>query len=400
MNLPHWLHSVDNGKIGEARTRAILVNAFWILERSVDIEGADFIIQRKIYGRNLLDERAPRLGYVQSKFCQDSSTGIDIHADYVVDPEGAARNEFFLFVHTGGPGKETVYFLPATVIVGAFRKGPELFHSKMREIESLPEAKVQSTDYVLSLMDRQLAAADFRKNRLFYRSLALDDKDQEFPYDHDFTLPLANNWGNIVKNLEKLRARTKTLVADLESDVQTLQKALSTTDPIEFVRTFEYDRFYVLEDYFYRSKDYFDEDFYRTLMNHKKRVELLRTRGMLQSFLQLRSIVEDELLTRIRRFNRPEVDCFCVEISVDSGSLKATAIQDFECEMQKLPARATGGFSDYFGVVSTGLKFTIYFKRASLFHDADTAQRYPRYVSDEFEEALLEKLFGEAALYS
>jgi hypothetical protein len=42
---PAWLTSQENGVVGEARTRAFLVDRFWVLERSVDIEGADFLIQ-------------------------------------------------------------------------------------------------------------------------------------------------------------------------------------------------------------------------------------------------------------------------------------------------------------------------------------------------------------------
>ena len=41
------LKSMENGSIGEARTKELLIDRFWILERSVDVQGADFIIQRK-----------------------------------------------------------------------------------------------------------------------------------------------------------------------------------------------------------------------------------------------------------------------------------------------------------------------------------------------------------------
>ena len=44
-----WLKRMENGTIGETRTKAFLLDRFWVLERSVDIEGADFLIQRKIF---------------------------------------------------------------------------------------------------------------------------------------------------------------------------------------------------------------------------------------------------------------------------------------------------------------------------------------------------------------
>ncbi len=62
------MKNVDNGTIGEIRTKAFLIDRFWILERSIDIHGADYIIQRKLSEKNLLDRIPPRFGVVQVKF--------------------------------------------------------------------------------------------------------------------------------------------------------------------------------------------------------------------------------------------------------------------------------------------------------------------------------------------
>jgi hypothetical protein len=58
---PAWLKAAQNGSIGEARARAFLLDRFWVLERSVDIDGADFIIQRRLTQATLLDRTPPRL---------------------------------------------------------------------------------------------------------------------------------------------------------------------------------------------------------------------------------------------------------------------------------------------------------------------------------------------------
>jgi hypothetical protein len=42
---PVWLKVMEHGAAGEARTKAFLLDRFWVLERSVDIDGADFLIQ-------------------------------------------------------------------------------------------------------------------------------------------------------------------------------------------------------------------------------------------------------------------------------------------------------------------------------------------------------------------
>jgi hypothetical protein len=96
---PRWLRIKENGVLGEARTRAFLLDRFWILERSVDIEGADLLIQRR-YMRSLLDPKPPRLGVVQVKYYQDGNTTQHVHQDFVIDPHGDARAEFFLICHT------------------------------------------------------------------------------------------------------------------------------------------------------------------------------------------------------------------------------------------------------------------------------------------------------------
>lgn len=46
--VPGWMKAMQNGSQAEARARAFLMNRFWILERSVDINGADFLIQRRL----------------------------------------------------------------------------------------------------------------------------------------------------------------------------------------------------------------------------------------------------------------------------------------------------------------------------------------------------------------
>jgi len=81
----NFLLTMQNGAIGEARTKSFLIDRFWILERSVDIEGADFIIQRRLSEKSLLDERAPRLGIVQAKFFKSDKTTQYVSVSYVLD---------------------------------------------------------------------------------------------------------------------------------------------------------------------------------------------------------------------------------------------------------------------------------------------------------------------------
>jgi len=74
---------MQNGSIGEARTQAFLIDRFWVLERSVDIDGADFIIHRRITSANLLDKRPPRFGVVYAKFFAGPKTSHHIYKQYL-----------------------------------------------------------------------------------------------------------------------------------------------------------------------------------------------------------------------------------------------------------------------------------------------------------------------------
>ncbi len=117
---PTWLKVMQNGSLGETRTKALLIDRFWILERSVDIQGADFIIQRRVTQQNLLDTRPPRLGVVQAKFFESDATSQYVHKEYVVDFDGHPREEFFLIAHTGIEENSKIFFLTAKMIVENF----------------------------------------------------------------------------------------------------------------------------------------------------------------------------------------------------------------------------------------------------------------------------------------
>lgn len=69
--VPVWIKRAENGAIGEARARAFLLERFWLLERSIDKDGADYLIQRRLTEDNFLSRDPPRLGVVQVKFVQD-----------------------------------------------------------------------------------------------------------------------------------------------------------------------------------------------------------------------------------------------------------------------------------------------------------------------------------------
>ncbi|AQR74189.1 hypothetical protein BXU08_11475 [Sphingomonas sp. LM7] len=106
-----WITTMENGSLGEARVRAMLLERFWVHTRSVDVDGADFLIELRSEGR-FTDELSPRLGVVQAKFAQSDSTVHYIPAAYVTD-DGAALKGFFVIVAVGHEDKAKTYLLTA-----------------------------------------------------------------------------------------------------------------------------------------------------------------------------------------------------------------------------------------------------------------------------------------------
>lgn len=99
---PTWLKANQNGVIGETRAKLFLLDRFWVLERSVDIEGADFIIQRRITSKNLLDRQAPRLGVVQVNFFFGTTkTQHFVHKEYAIVENDNPMGEFFVLCFAG-----------------------------------------------------------------------------------------------------------------------------------------------------------------------------------------------------------------------------------------------------------------------------------------------------------
>lgn len=91
---------MENGVKGEARTYALLAEHFWVLERKVDINGADFIIQRTFLDKDIsLDLDYPRLGIVQSKYVSKETEVISIDKTYVYDGDDIPRRDFILIIH-------------------------------------------------------------------------------------------------------------------------------------------------------------------------------------------------------------------------------------------------------------------------------------------------------------
>ena len=114
----------ENGNKGETRTQAFLLDSYWVMRRSVDVDGADFLVQEQANTLEELRERTKKLevlGIIQAKFFEGRNE-VAVLQDYVLDTTGTPRPEFFISIHTDDKeGRHEDYFFTAEQITKAFR---------------------------------------------------------------------------------------------------------------------------------------------------------------------------------------------------------------------------------------------------------------------------------------
>ena len=233
---PAWLKAAQNGSIAEARTKAFLLDRFWVLERSVDIDGADFIIQRRLTRTNLLDRTPPRLGVIQVKFFASLATTQYIPREYVQDSNGEVRPEFFVMCHSGEE-EPIIYLITAQDLVqhfelvsdgkvqeGSYRiGGTQLFSSK--------QFVVGSRRLALNRIEHSLQAADFTRNRSFMSWLLPSARLEPEAIDPVYREPLENYWGDIPKEFLKLKQTAREALFTLEDIHEKFAGIVESTDP-------------------------------------------------------------------------------------------------------------------------------------------------------------------------
>jgi hypothetical protein len=333
---PAWLKAMQNGSIGEARTKAFLLDRFWVLERSVDIEGADFIIQRRLTQHNLLDRQAPRLGVVQAKFFGSTSTTHQIHKEYVVDEEGAPRDEFFLMCHFGDEESSESYLLGAQDIKQDFKlaglEGEQKYRIPYGDLFGKAKFKVVSRRSSLSRMERQLEHADFARNRHFLSWMLPDASRDLTAILPIYREPIDNGWGDLPKTFVDIKRAAKKSLMDVEEIHQKLVDLTNEVDPLVAEEIVE-DIAYHCRDGHGRwsigiSSDLAEEDFFNACRRHKKIVEQLKSDGLLDVFPKIKARLNADLFAAFQAtLPRPPDQVQHILIDFDPSTLEITSVQ-------------------------------------------------------------------------
>lgn len=366
---PAWLKRMDDGTIGEARSKAFLMDRFWILERSVDIDGADLIIQRKITGANLLDKDPPRFGVVQVKFYSDINTTRYIHKEYLIDEEGKTRNEFFLMCHSGFESEIRTYLFDAKEIIENCELAPE-GHSREgryiipgRKLLATGEFRITSSRLALDRIERALRLATFEKNRRFL-SWALPSVSIKNEYILPVYLePIENWWGNIPEAFGEMKKKAQSFLFDLEDVHSQFKEIIESSDPEKALEIAEeMDNAYRGGDRLYLSlPKLYDEDFQKVVFEHKNKCDKLKKMGILDSFIEFK----DSLLKYISTDLGPKIDSleknivYEIKISYEPKTLKIISINSKYVPEEiywKEPLKRNDRISLY-GQENSGVKF-------------------------------------------
>lgn len=286
------LKSRINGTIGESRAKAFLIERFYILERSVDINGADFLIQERLSAHNLYNEKYT-IGRVQVKFFESKKTSQYIPKNYVSNNENQPYNGFSLLCHTGKDDEAKTYFLDDKTITKDFKTNKDdkyvLRGSQILQDKYL----VKSSKLILDSIAKELKLLSFNANRDYlYNYYDID----EYPIDTDYTYPIPNNFGDIQKEFGIIKQKTNEIFWEISNDVDILSEMLKETDGLKF-----YNLYYKLSNELLKRNDIENlcsEEFYYIIKSQKEKIETLKADGLLHDYIK----TKDSLINKICNF--------------------------------------------------------------------------------------------------
>lgn len=236
-DVPSWLKTMENGAIGEARTRAFLIERFWVLERSVDIDGADFLIQLRDLDRRFTSRSAPRLAVVQSKYLQDKDTVHYIPTRYVVDDDGKAIVGFFALLHIGPADDDLMYLLSADDIMKhlALKQGDKEEPKKFvvgvaarREDFRIKSKREALNQIEYGLRHQSPAQERFFLNRLNIPGYTISEEQIDFKWTS--AVPTFNT--RLPQLFQLLKSDLQRTVRNIDDALQLVERILGETDPV------------------------------------------------------------------------------------------------------------------------------------------------------------------------
>lgn len=230
---PVWLKIMEHGAAGEARTKAFLLDRFWVLERSVDIDGADYLIQPRSLVQRFTDRTPPVIGVVQAKSFQDRKTTHHIPSRYVLDGNGETLKGFFAVLHLGREDDAAMYLLSSAEIAATLDRTDDEKRAFIIGAKALAETfQVTSRRQALDRIAHALAARSPMESFRFLDRVNIPfRKVSEQDIDYAYTLPIPNSQANIPKTYLEYRDKLRSLIFDMEEALVSIDTIMQTPNP-------------------------------------------------------------------------------------------------------------------------------------------------------------------------
>jgi hypothetical protein len=306
-NIPSWLKAGQNGSIGEIRTKSFLIDRFWVLERSVDIHGADFIIQRRLYEKNILDDQPTRFGVVQAKFSQDIRTNHAINKEYILDKENNPRREFFLIIHSGDEEDRRMFLLTSEDIIKNFPLSKNnVFSILSSKIFSTSKYQITNRKLALDRIENSIQCADFYKNRLYvFKTISSEAPDFEAILP-DYKENIEHWFGYVHEVFSEKKEKAFYFLLQIEKLHNLYINFIESIDPLEAC--------IVAEKIYYEFGDsislveIFNKDFYYGAKNHKEMIETMRNDSALDNYISAKKLIIDEINIFLQTLSKDNID--------------------------------------------------------------------------------------------
>lgn len=338
---PSWLKSQENAALAEARTRAFLLERFWVLERSVDIEGADFLVQRRLTPRSLLDPSPPRFGKVQAKFYSSPKTTHYIAEEYFLNPHGEPRPDFFLMCHTGSEDSKRAFMLTSADIKGNFVRAEPEDSRPPRYVLSGSKLLVQRFEVfdqrrVLTQMETALRNTDFHANRAFLSWVLPHREEAQEPILEMYEEVIDTWWESIPPAFAEARERARRARWELEEALNKLREMEESGNPERVSQIAEE----LQHEYGGRISlphELWNEDLFRATQHHKKRFKQLRESGLLGAHAALRRrIIEYAVTDILSRSPMERDDVYLLKLTYEPSTLLDVKLDSRIVKRQKL----------------------------------------------------------------
>lgn len=300
---------MEHGALGEARVRAILLERFWVLHRSVDVDGTDYLVQVRPRSLARFLDAPIQLVRIQAKFVEHDNAHVYVPRRYVLDGGGMPYPLFFLLLSTGRTEAQQLFVLDATEIARDFQVGSgnraNYFSIPAMKVFRSGRYEVASQTLMLDRIERAILEADRPTRSNFFGVVAPPEIGT---LDADYTIPLANWYGDFGDALREVKQGIRAAMYDMEDTLAVFRKILASGDPVEAevlldesaVRDFlDHGPDHSL-GFSFGSHSVLNEDLFGAARDFRRRLDRLRAAGLEVQYVRLFAEIDGAVQRSLR----------------------------------------------------------------------------------------------------